>query len=232
VRARLNDRFKSFVHARCSIPHLPYTLLYATMNKADHGILYSGRQISTAFLTLPSKRDLPDYYDVIKMPIAIDTIEAKLRRREFHNLSALESYFKRMISNAKEYNERGSEIYDDSERLRKALSNFMTRYNPAYKTPGYQALPAPIPTSPSQAGGPASDNEVDAEGEPDPDVETQSPAKRKPSRPIKIVQAPRASATPALSDFQYVGVDFEGLTFQQAQEKIVEDMIRKKEFEE
>lgn len=199
---------------------------------ADRGNLYSGRQISTAFLSLPSKRELPDYYDIIKMPIAIDTIEAKLRRREFHDLSALESYFKRMISNAKEYNERGSEIYDDSERLRKALSNLMTRHNPAYDIPGYQAAPAPIPTSPSQAGGPTSDNEVDAEGEPDPDVETQSPVKRKPSRPVKNLQAQRSSATPVLSEFQYVGIGFEGLTFQQAQEKIIEDMIRKKEFEE
>ncbi|KAE8451051.1 hypothetical protein EG329_004723 [Mollisiaceae sp. DMI_Dod_QoI] len=191
----------------------------------------SGRQIATAFLKLPSKRELPDYYDVIKMPIAIDTIEAKLRRREFSNLSTLESYFKRMISNAKEYNERGSEIYDDSERLRKALSNFMTRHNPAYKTPGYVALPAPIPSTPSQADGPASDGEADAEGEPDPDVENQM-AKRKTSRPTKITQAQRSSATPALSDFHYAGVGFEGLTFQQAQEKIIEDMIRKKEFEE
>ncbi|KUJ24337.1 Bromodomain-containing protein-like protein [Mollisia scopiformis] len=191
----------------------------------------SGRQISTAFLTLPSKRDLPDYYDVIKMPIAIDTIEAKLRRREFPNLSVLESWFKRMISNAKEYNERGSEIYDDSERLRKALSNFMTRHNPAYKTPGYVALPVPIQST-SHIDGPASDNEADAEGEPDPEVEAPVVVKRKPSRPVKNVQAQRSSATPALSENQYVGVGFEGLNFQQAQEKIIEDMIRKKEFEE
>lgn len=192
----------------------------------------SGRQIATAFLTLPSKRDLPDYYDVIKMPLAIDTIEAKLRRKEFPNLSALESYFKRMISNAKEYNQRGSEVYEDSERLRKALSNFMTRWNPAYKTPGYVATPVPIPSTLSQTDEPASDGEADADGEPDPDVESQSMAKRKPGRPPKNPQAPqRSSETPALSEFQYAGVSFEGLSFQQAQEKIIEDMIRKKEFE-
>lgn len=165
------------------------------------------------------------------MPIAIDTIEAKLRRREFPNLSALESYFKRMISNAKEYNERGSEIYDDSERLRKALSNYMTRWNPAYKTPGYVAVPTPFPSNLSQVDGPVDDDE-DAEGEPDPDVENQSMAKRKPGRPPKTLQtAQRSSATPALSEFQYANVGFDGLTFQQAQEKIMEDMIRKKEYD-
>src|SRR3981189_535327 len=91
---------------------------------------YSGRLVSTNFLTLPSKKELPDYYKVIKMPIAIDTIESKLTRREFPTLTTLESYFKRMVSNAKDYNQKGSEIYDDAERIRKALSNYMTKHNP------------------------------------------------------------------------------------------------------
>jgi len=60
-----------------------------------------GRLISTNFLTLPNKRQLPDYYKVIKMPIAFDTIEGKLNRHEFPDLTSLESYFKRMISNAR-----------------------------------------------------------------------------------------------------------------------------------
>ena len=191
--------------------------------------IYSGRPVATNFLTLPSKRQLPDYYDVIKMPIAIDTIEAKLVRKEFPNLSALESYFKRMVSNAKEYNQRGSEIYDDAERLRKALSNFMTKTNPAYKNvPGYTAVPTPIP---AEGEDPASDE--DAEGEPDSEAETM-PSKRR-GRPPKNSQArsstPRHSSTPAVQDSQYAGVGFAGLTFQQAQEKIVSDMIRHKEDE-
>lgn len=166
------------------------------------------------------------------MPIAIDAIEKKLNRGDFENLSALESYFKRMISNAKEYNKRDSTVYEDSERLRKALSNFMTRYNPAYKVSGYQAQPTPLPKGHNQANG-SKDTEADAEGELDP--ETQSPIKRKSSRSVvknvQAVQVQRSSATPALSDAHYAGVGFEGLTFQQAQEKIVEDLIQKKEFE-
>jgi len=167
------------------------------------------------------------------MPIALDTIEAKLERGEFPTLTTLESYFKRMISNAKEYNEKGSEIYEDSERLRKALSNFMTTWNPAYKTtPGYVAFPTPIPADmPAQTDG-ASD--VDADGEPDPEVEVQSVAKRARGRPPKNPQTHvrGASSTPALSESHYTVVGFQGLTFQQAQEKMVEDMIREKEFDE
>lgn len=48
-----------------------------------NSIQRSGRLVATNFLTLPSKRELPDYYKVIKMPIALDTIEEKLKRQEF-----------------------------------------------------------------------------------------------------------------------------------------------------
>jgi hypothetical protein len=159
------------------------------------------------------------------MPIALDTIEGKLNRREFPTLTALESYFKRMISNAKEYNEKGSPIYEDAERIRKALSNFMTKTNPAYKTPGYVAFPTPLP-------GQADDDSSDADADGDPESEAEAmPVTKKRGRPPKNPQAhaQRSSATPARSESQYAGMSYEGLTFQQAQEKIVEDLLREKE---
>jgi hypothetical protein len=205
---------------------------------------HSGRLVATNFLTLPNKRELPDYYRVIKMPIALDTIEEKLKRREFPNLTSLESYCKRMISNAKEYNQKGSEIYDDAERIRKALSNFMTKNNPAYKKPGYVAFPTPIPAEDlaeeEEEEEDAAGSDEDAEG--DVDMETPDPAppsKRQRGRPPRnlssnsAVNGQRKSATPSsMTDAQYSGVSFQGLTFQQAQEKLVADMIEHKEDEE
>jgi hypothetical protein len=193
---------------------------------------HSGRLISTNFLTLPNKRQLPDYYKVIKMPIAFDTIEGKLNRHEFPDLTSLESYFKRMISNAKEYNEKGSEIADDAERFRKALSNFMVKNNPAYKTPGYVAFPTPIPGTPLPDQIDSAGSDADADGEPDNEVESQALAKRKPSRPKSLTAQVRASSSTPLSDAHYSGVSFAGLTFQQAQEKLVEELMTVKEFEE
>lgn len=181
---------------------------------------HSGRLIASNFLTLPSKRALPDYYEVTEMPIAIDTIQQKLNRREFPNLTTLESYFKRMVQNAKDYNERGSEIFEDAERLRKALSNFMVRWNPAYKLqPGYASFPTPLPS------------QTNAVSRTPQEPESQPAPGRKTARNAKMVQTQRSSATPALSDRQVEG-GFEGLTFQQAQEKIVLDVINEKEFEE
>ena len=72
-------------------------------------------------------------------------IERKLKDSEFKSLSELEGYCKRMISNAKEFYPRSSEIFEDAERLRKAVSNYMTKKNPAYHVRGYQAVPTPFP---------------------------------------------------------------------------------------
>lgn len=162
----------------------------------------------------------------------MDTIEAKLRRNEFPTLTSLESYFKRMILNAKEFNEKGSVIYDDAERLRKALSNYMTKINPAYKTPGFVCHPTPLPGEGEDEDEDAVvEEDEDAEGEPDEELEIEPLPKRR-GRPPKTVQTHplRNSSTPATSEPQRNVVDYSGLNFQQAQERIMVDLLNWKEF--
>lgn len=60
-------------------------------------------------------------------------------------METLESDLKRLVQNAKEFNSTKSEVYEDAERIRKALSNFMPKHNPSYLDPGYRAYPTPIP---------------------------------------------------------------------------------------
>lgn len=69
----------------------------------------------------------------------------KLDTRQYGNMTALESDLKRMVQNAKEFNATGSKVYEDAERIRKALSNFMPKHNPAYKDEDYRAQPTPVP---------------------------------------------------------------------------------------
>jgi tRNA(Glu) U13 pseudouridine synthase TruD len=161
-----------------------------------------------------------------------------LHKGDFKTVTELESYFKRMIQNARDYNARGSEVFEDAERLRKALSNLMREHNPAYKLiPNYVAIPTPLPgdeDEESNADEGEEEEEEDDDEDEDEELSNDEPtraARRKPGRPPKNLQAQRSSATPALSDFQYAGVGFDGLTFQKAQEKIVEDLIREKEYE-
>lgn len=138
-----------------------------------------------------------------------------------------------MTQNAKDYNVRGSEVFEDAERMRKALSNLMREHNPAYKLiPNYNVVPTPIPGEEDEASDDIEDEDDEEEDDDDDEEDDEpAPATKRRGRPPKNPQAQRLSATPALSDYHYAGVGFEGLTFQKAQEKIVEDAIREKEIE-
>ncbi len=100
------------------------------------------------FIALPERETIPEYYEIIKLPVALDTIEEKLKRDAYPTVTALESDFKRLIQNAKDFNDPKSEIYEDAERIRKLVFNYMKIHNPAYRDdPRYTAQPTPIPQS-------------------------------------------------------------------------------------
>ncbi|KAI0410174.1 Bromodomain-containing protein [Xylaria palmicola] len=252
----------------------------------------NGRSVSPYFESLPSRTDNPQYYKKIRLPLSLEVIEGKLKDGQYPTLSSLESDFKRLVSNAKETNDRSSTIFGDAERVRKAVSNLMVKCNPAYKSGNYQAVPTPLPPTPepdeeSEDGGdkedmngevdedanvpattadesaPASQSDGDdAEGEEEGeeqgedeeeddeenegededekeagDDDDSQPSRRRGSpRKQTNIRLSRDSETPAQrsvpragkADHYYEGVPFRGLNFQQAQEKIVEELIRKK----
>jgi hypothetical protein len=105
----------------------------------------NGRNVAVHFLDLPSRSEYPDYYQRTAMPLSLNIIEQRLQNFEYENLEGLESDLKRMVQNAKDYNNSKSSIFEDAERIRKALSNFMPKHNPAYLRDDYRAYPTPIP---------------------------------------------------------------------------------------
>ncbi len=74
-----------------------------------------GRTLSTVFLTLPSKTDYPDYYEIIHKPIDLKKIEY----RQYSSINDLSNDLKLMFDNALLYNEPGSMIYRVNRYLRK-----------------------------------------------------------------------------------------------------------------
>jgi len=154
--------------------------------------------------TIPSNQDTQD----------------QLERHEYPTLSTVESDIKRMVSNAKQYNDDKSTVYQDAERIRKALSNFMTKHNPAYKDPNYVAAPTPIPGH----------NEDTASSAPPTREPSEQPRKitisLKANRDRKSSAAPpAASSPPATVQDDSDPTDFTGKTFQQAQEHIINGLI-------
>ncbi|KAI0446424.1 Bromodomain-containing protein [Xylaria telfairii] len=247
----------------------------------------NGRSVSPYFETLPSRSDNPQYYKKIRLPLSLEVIERKLKESRYSTLSSLESDFKRLVSNAKETNDRNSTIFGDAERVRKAVSNLMVKHNPAYKAGNYQAVPTPLPPTPEpededddeeingevdgEANSPvikADDAEPASEGDGDDaeaedeheedeeeddenegqdeddeledghdDNDSQRRRRRGSSWRKADPGSSRDSTTPiqrsstrtGKADHHYEGIPFNGLSFQQAQEKIVEELIRKKE---
>jgi hypothetical protein len=225
------------------------------------------------------------------MPISLEMIEQKLQNREFRDLTELEAYFKRMVTNAKEYYNKNSSTFEDAERVRKALSNYMTKTNPAYKLiPNFSCQPTPIsgeqlaqndsyeasrttvklsrPSNGVRDEGSRrrtsrrsgvkeeeddedeeeEEEEMDEDEEDDDDDSDAGPRSRLQKRPSagsrrdsgrpQRAQADRGSFftsryqnASGKADSAYVDVPYKGLTFQEAQEKIVEELIRKKEDE-
>ncbi|KAJ1327520.1 chromatin structure-remodeling complex subunit RSC4 [Microdochium nivale] len=228
----------------------------------------NGRAVAPFFEVLPPISTNPDYYRKIRLPLSLEIIEQKLLNGQYLTLSALESDFKRLVSNAKETNQRQTEIFGDAERVRKAVSNLMVKYNPAYKLGNYQATATPLPSDGTDGAHGERDHMVstpvpnrvrikartqqqpkfvepepddeDAEGEDDEEEDagvsagSRSVRRKSSSRTLKITttstqkQVTR-NPTAVKNDNLYEDIDYKGLSFQQAQEKIVEEMIRHKD---
>ncbi|XP_015906861.2 probable global transcription activator SNF2L2 [Parasteatoda tepidariorum] len=85
------------------------------------------RVLSKAFMQLPSKRELPDYYDVIKKPVDLQKIKNRIKDHRYRSLDDLETDFMLLCKNAQTYNVEGSMIYEDSLVLQSVFTNARER---------------------------------------------------------------------------------------------------------
>ncbi|RWS25890.1 transcription activator BRG1-like isoform X4 [Leptotrombidium deliense] len=85
------------------------------------------RVLSDPFMKLPSRKELPDYYDVIKKPVDIFKIKKRIREHRYRNLDDLESDFMLLCKNAQQYNVEGSTIYEDSIVLQSVFTSARER---------------------------------------------------------------------------------------------------------
>jgi len=86
-----------------------------------------GRVLSDPFMKLPSKRELPDYYEVIKRPMDIHKVLNKVNDGRYEDVNELEHDFMLLCRNAQEYNEEASVIYEDSIVMQSVFLNARER---------------------------------------------------------------------------------------------------------
>jgi chromatin structure-remodeling complex subunit RSC1/2 len=76
-----------------------------------------GYLLIVSFERLPDKAELPDYFNEIKNPIALDGIKRKLKRKKYTSVDQFMRDVDLMFDNAKQYNTDESEIYQYAVEL-------------------------------------------------------------------------------------------------------------------
>ncbi|XP_042563729.1 protein polybromo-1 isoform X5 [Clupea harengus] len=80
-----------------------------------------GRRLSTIFLRLPSRSELPDYYVAIKKPVDMEKVKSHMLANKYQDVDALVEDLVLMFNNACTYNEPESLIYKDALVLHRVL---------------------------------------------------------------------------------------------------------------
>ena len=63
-------------------------------------------------MVLPTRRELPEYYQIIKKPIDLKKIKDKIMKQKYQCLSDMEDDVILLCGNARTYNEEGSQVRD------------------------------------------------------------------------------------------------------------------------
>lgn len=136
-----------------------------------------------------------------------------MNKHRYATLTELESDLKRLVSNAKKYNEKGTMLFADAERIRKIVTGTMPKINPAYNDPNYTPFPTPIPDQNETTETPENEN-----GEENGDNEEQNADADADADDDK-------ASDEAMDQGEDEELNFEGDTIQLAQDKIISEMI-------
>lgn len=91
--------------------------------KTVYDYQFDGRKLIDIFVKLPSKKDYPNYFQVVSEPIDMTMIESKIKENKYSSDHLLVQDLELMFNNARNYNEGSSQIYKDAETLERILKS-------------------------------------------------------------------------------------------------------------
>ncbi|KAI0783097.1 hypothetical protein C8Q75DRAFT_726585 [Abortiporus biennis] len=109
------------------------TRLQKLIEKTDD----SGRVRATEFMELPNKKQWPIYYKTIKKPQCLENIFKKLKRKEYHATLDFANDVELVFSNALEFNQEHTEIWEDAIVLRDYFRQLMSDLPAPFSIPAY-----------------------------------------------------------------------------------------------
>jgi chromatin structure-remodeling complex subunit RSC1/2 len=152
----------------------------------------SGYDPTKLFQRKVNKRAVPDYYDIIKEPMALSTIKAKVAQKEYRNFAGFVRDLALIPHNAQVYNRHDSQAYVDALDVKKVIERELKRLvdeqviSEADATLPYLGeIPEPDPTLPEEEEEEEDDDdeeelEVDEEDEEDEEDEGKRRRRRGP----------------------------------------------------
>ncbi|KAA8584359.1 hypothetical protein FQN60_008144 [Etheostoma spectabile] len=81
-----------------------------------------GRQISKGFVQLPSKKEVPEYYELIRKPVDFRRIRERVRNHKYRTVADLEKDIFLLCHNAQTYNLEGSQRIVTDEEQKETVS--------------------------------------------------------------------------------------------------------------
>uniref|UniRef100_A0A1I8FP33 Bromo domain-containing protein n=1 Tax=Macrostomum lignano TaxID=282301 RepID=A0A1I8FP33_9PLAT len=99
------------VSSSSSLPRRLQDLFHTVRDYRDP---VSGGILSSVFARLPTRQELPQYYEFIKKPIDLTSIQSKLGSGKYTQAADMLADFELMFDNACLFNETGSQIYQDA----------------------------------------------------------------------------------------------------------------------
>ncbi|CAL1694422.1 unnamed protein product [Somion occarium] len=96
-----------------------------------------GRSRSTEFMELPNKKKWPIYYKTIKKPQCLENIFKKLKRKEYPTAVDFANDVELVFSNALEFNQEHSEVWEDALALRDYFRQLMSDLPQPFTIPAY-----------------------------------------------------------------------------------------------
>ncbi|KAF8140554.1 RSC complex protein [Boletus edulis] len=112
------------------------------------------RVLSDVFMEMPSKKDYPSYYKQIKRPMCLEYIFKRLKRKEYITSEEFANEVELVFSNALEFNQEHSQIWEDASTLLDYFRQLMSDLPPPHALPRYAKTPGKIKLKVPTASGP------------------------------------------------------------------------------
>lgn len=81
------------------------------------------RVLSTNFMRLPSRKEAPEYYEIIPNPLDFKKISSRITTHRYRTMDEVEADIIELCQNAQSFNMEGSVIYEDSIVLQSVCTN-------------------------------------------------------------------------------------------------------------